>query len=94
MIADMARVELVCLSSTRNRVIESLQAKGLLQLEEVPTSVDEAPGFLDRASLSDADQEALTQLEEADRTLREIAPLLTMAPGDHEVKAAATAVES
>ena len=91
MIADMARVELVCLSSTRNRVVESLQLKGLLHLEEVPTAMEDAPGFLNRATLPQADQEALTHLEESDRTLKEIAPLLTVAPGEIEVKSAVKA---
>lgn len=94
MIADMARVELVCLSGARNRVVESLQAKGLLHLEEVPTELEAAPGFLNRATLPEADQQALTQLEEADRALKEIAPLLTVAPGGHEVNSAAKTVET
>jgi V/A-type H+-transporting ATPase subunit I len=93
MIADMARVELICLNSIRNRVVESLQVKGLLQLEEVQTAVDDLPGFLNRVTLPEADQLALSQFEESDRTLREIAPLVTMTPGAHEVNSAAKAVQ-
>ena len=42
MIAEMTRVELVCLSAVRAKVIESLQSKGLLHLDEAPLAVDEA----------------------------------------------------
>ncbi len=92
MIADMARVELVCLSATRNRVVESLQAKGLLHLEEVPTALEDAPDFLNRATLCESDQAAMSQLEESDRALKEIAPLLTVAPSEIEVKSAVKGV--
>jgi V/A-type H+-transporting ATPase subunit I len=91
MIAEMTRVELVCLSGVRARVIESLQSKGLLHLDEAPLAVEEAQGFLDRLQLEGAELESFTKLEEAERTLNEIAPLLTLQPGEHDVTSAAKA---
>ncbi len=91
MIVDMTRVELVCLSTIRARVVESLQSQGLLHLDEAPLAVEEAKGFLDRLQLEGAELASYTTLEESERTLNEIAPLLTMQPGEHDVKSAATA---
>ncbi len=91
MIVPMTRVELVSLSSIRARVVESLQAQGLLHLDEAPLGDEETKGFLDRLQLEGAELESYTTLEESERTLNEIAPLLTMQPGEHDLKSCATA---
>lgn len=92
MIADMTRVELVCLSGIRARVVESLQSKGILHLDDVPLDMEQAPGFLGRMQLEGAELQSYTALEESERTLNEIAPLLSVQPGEHEVKAAAQSI--
>ncbi len=91
MIVPMTRVELVSLSSIRARVVESLQAQGLLHLDEAPLGDEETKGFLDRLQLEGAELESYTTLEESERMLNEIAPLLTMQPGEHDLKSCATA---
>ena len=88
MIAPMSRVEVVCLSSVRQALVVSLQEQGLLHLEEVPLELEEAPDFLGRVQLEGAAQEAFSQLEELERLLAEVAPLLSVTPSATNVRAA------
>jgi len=85
MITPMARVEIVCLNSIRTELVESLQAAGLLHLEDVPLLVDEAPAFLHRIQLEGDQHENLVRLEELQRSLNEVVPLLTRIPSSKEV---------
>ncbi|PCJ54741.1 MAG: hypothetical protein COA73_13985 [Candidatus Hydrogenedentota bacterium] len=87
MITPMDRVELVCLISVRHALVQHLQDKGLLHLEEVPLENDAAPEYLSRVALEGHDQERLLALEEGDRSLAETIPLLTQTPSAVDVKA-------
>lgn len=91
MIADMTRVELVCMKGIRARVVDLLQSKGVLHLDNVPLETEQASGFLDRMQLEGPEQQSYLSLEESERTLKEIAPLLSLMPGEHDVKAATQA---
>lgn len=88
MIAEMSRVELVCLRSVRAELVRKLQDQGLLHLDEVPTDNEEAPDFLNRLALGDEEHAALVATEDAERALSETAPLLTMQPSAFDVQAA------
>lgn len=83
MIAPMSRVELICLNSVRRELVESLQEKGLLHIEDAPVELDEAPDYLQRVQLADEEHERLVQLEELERSLNETVPLLST-PSDSE----------
>lgn len=89
MIAPMSRTEIVCLNSIRAEVVKFLHDKGLLHLEEVGLENESAPNFLNRVNLQGPEHEALMRLEGLDRTLNEIAPLLTRQPGPEVVRRAA-----
>lgn len=91
MIVPMTRVEIVCMSSVRNAVVNALHEKGLLHLEEVATTNEAAPGFLDRVQLEGEDHAAFVKLEECERALNEIAPLLTLQPSALDVQSATKA---
>ncbi len=88
----MTRLEIVCLSEVRARMVQSLQLRGLLHLEDVPTEQTAAPGFLGRVQLEGKELEEYTRLEDVDRKLNEAAPLLTEKPDEGEIKAAFKAV--
>ena len=85
MITPMSRVEIVCLSSVRSDMVDYLQSHGLLHMEEVPLSVDEAPEFLHRVQLEGEEQATLSRLEDLERTLAEIVPLLSNSPSQEDI---------
>ena len=87
MIALMSRVELVCLRSIRAELVRTLQDRGLLHLDEVALEVEEAPDFLSRVALEGDEYTELTATEEAERSLAEVAPLLTSEPSAFDVQA-------
>lgn len=87
MITPMSRVELICMSDIRSKVVESLHARALLHMEEVPLENEDAPEFLDRVNLEGDERESYVRLEEAERSLNEVIPLLTLEPGTFEVQA-------
>jgi V/A-type H+-transporting ATPase subunit I len=89
MIARMDRVEILCLRNRLREMTTTLQEAGLLHIEEVPTAMENVPGFLRRAHPDPEQTQKLFQLEELDRLLRESEPLLTVKPGYDEVAAAA-----
>lgn len=89
MIVEMSRVELVCLRSVRAELVRKLQDQGLLHLDEVPTERDEAPDFLSRVELEEDEAARLSATEEAQRSLAETLPLLTLQPSAFDVQAAA-----
>lgn len=91
MIAPMSRVEIVCLSSLRAEVVAFLHNRGFLHVEDVPLEVEEAPGFLGRVQLEGETREAHTRLEDLERTLSEIQPLLDPAPEPATAHTAASA---
>ncbi len=90
----MARVELICLSSIRSSLVESLHAKGLLHMEEVPLAIEEAPDFLNRVQLEGEDHEELLRFEELDRTLNEVCPLLTQTPNETSLRSAIDSIRT
>lgn len=88
MIAPMTRVEVVCLRSIRPALVRSLHNRGLLHIEEAPLELEDAPDFLGRARLEAPENEELTRLEELERTLNEITPLLATKPYSEAVRQA------
>lgn len=89
MIAPMSRVEIVCLSSIRSELVELLQAKGLLHLEDAPLEIEDAPEFLNRVQLDGEEADRYSAADETDRMLAETVPLLTIQPNPFDVQAAA-----
>lgn len=94
MITPMSRIELICLNAVRSSVVESLQAKGLLHLDEVSTEIEEAPGYLSRIHLEGDELVRYTKFEEVDRTLSEVVPLLSIEPSTYDIQAEASKIES
>jgi V/A-type H+-transporting ATPase subunit I len=88
----MDRLEIVCLRHELQAMTDSLQEKGLLHVEEVPTHLENAPGFLRRAHLEPEQAAKAEWLDELDRLLRESEPLLAVTPTYDEVVAAAKAL--
>ncbi len=88
MIAPMDRIEIVCLRAILEQVTLFLQLQGILHVEEVPLTVEAAPGFLHRAHLNDEQQTRATALESVRQMLNEITPLLTEKPSADAVRAA------
>ena len=87
MIVPMSRIELICLTSIRSALVESLQGQGLLHVQEVPLENEAAPDFLCRVQLQGEAHEDWVLLEEMERTLNEVVPLLTQQPNDTSVRA-------
>ncbi len=90
MITPMTRIEIVCVSSKRAEIVNALQAKGLIHLEEVaigPAKEAETP-FLNRVKLDGADRDRLLSMEELERALNESIPLLTEPPNGDAIKTA------
>ena len=85
MIARMARLEIVFMRRRLADMVAFLQDKGLMHLEEVPLAVENAPGFLHRVHLDDQQKAELENLEEINRTLKEISPLLARRVDDASV---------
>ncbi|MBN2309809.1 MAG: hypothetical protein JXR94_12605 [Candidatus Hydrogenedentes bacterium] len=92
MIAEMDRLEIVCTRTVLPGLVEALQEQGLIHIEEVPLSVEHAPGFLHRVHLDGAQQAEADALDQLHRMLLEIDPLLTIAPEREEVAAAVEAL--
>jgi len=92
MIARMARLEIVFMRRRLADMVAFLQDKGLMHLEEVPLAVENAPGFLHRVHLDDQQKAELENLEEINRTLKEISPLLARRVDDASVEKAASAL--
>lgn len=88
MIARMARIEVVFPVAALDEVVALLQEQGVLHVEEVPLAVEGAPGLLRRVHLDDAETVRVETLDELDRMLHEIEPLLVVKPSPGEVQAA------
>ena len=86
MIARMARLEIVFMRRRLAEMVAFLQEKGLVHLEEVPLAAENAPGFLHRVHLDDAQKAELARLEELHRLLKEVLPLLARRVSDAEVE--------
>lgn len=93
MIARMERVEIVFLKSELDAMVDFLQSRGVLHIEEVPLALEEHPGYLHRAHLAEAQRQELASLQESQIHLRECLPLLSHAPAHTEIAAAGPVVE-
>ena len=89
MITPMDRIEIVCLRSILEDIALFLQLQGILHVEEVPLTVEDAPGFLHRAHLSDEQRQRAETIESIRHMLGEITPLLGTSPSHDAVRAAA-----
>ncbi len=92
MIARMERLEIVCLRDALPEMVVFLQEQGVLHIEEVPLAVEHHPGFLHRVHLREEQKVEAESLEELERMLAEIAPLLSVQPDPAKVTAAADAL--
>jgi len=79
-IAEMNQLEIVCLRSDLDALVTLLQEEGLLHVEQVPLAVENSPGYLHRAHLTDERKAEMAWVGQLDRILREIEPLLTAKP--------------
>jgi V/A-type H+/Na+-transporting ATPase subunit I len=89
MIAEMERLELVCLRGVLDDLLEFIQEEGLLHIEEVPLSASHVKGYLHRVRLTEAQRRSSEALEELQRMLNEVAPLLETKTETDETAAAA-----
>ncbi|MCP4639816.1 MAG: hypothetical protein GY851_05260 [bacterium] len=85
MIAEMARLEIVCMRDVLPEVVIFVQEAGLLHLEETPLAVERAPGYLHRMHLTDEQRAEREAAEQLARMLQETAPLLSVAPDQDAV---------
>lgn len=92
MIARMERVEIVCLRADLPGVIAYVQDEGVLHVEEVPLVVENAPDFLRRVHLTDQQRDDLNFLEDIERLLREVMPLISEEPNREAVAATAKTI--
>ncbi len=90
MIAEMDKLEIVCLKTDLEDLASFLQEQGLLHVEHVPLAVENAAGYLHRVHLSDEQKAEVNGLERLDTMLREMVPLLTTHPPREDVLAATT----
>ena len=93
MIAEMSRLEIVCLRSILPDVVAFLQEQGFVHVEEVPLYVEKVPGFLHRVHLDSEQKQEAEALEEIDRTLRELLPLLPKTPPHEKIGEARKEIE-
>ena len=103
MITPMCRVEIVCLNSIRDAVIRSLHAQGLLDIDNADVALEadtvaendaeesQSP-FFSPVSLEGESHQELVSVEEMERSLNEVLPLLSTQPADDDVRAAVTRV--
>ncbi len=88
MIAEMSRLEIVCLRSRLDDLVAFIQEQGILHVEEVPLFVENTPGFLHRVHLSPVQKQEKEDLETFDQTLRELTLLLHRRPHWEKVREA------
>lgn len=94
MIAKMERVEFVFVRARLGEIVDFLQRRGVVHIEEVPLAVEDAPGFLHRVHPTDEQQADLDRLDELGRILAEIAPLLAARAGWSEIRQAAERLDA
>ena len=94
MIAKMQRMEIVCLRSILNDVVAYLQEQGKLHIEDVPMVVDGAPGFLNPVRLTNKQKADSDILEEIEKTLNELIPLMPGRPDDADINRAGVPLRS
>ncbi|MCH8204333.1 MAG: hypothetical protein IID09_04170 [Candidatus Hydrogenedentes bacterium] len=63
-------------------------------MEEVPLAVEEAPDFLNRVQLEGEEYKELVGLEDLDRIINEVCPLLTQTPNETSLRAAFDSVSA
>ena len=63
-------------------------------MEEVPLAVEEAPDFLNRVQLEGEEYKELVALEDLDRIINEVCPLLTQTPNETSLRAAFDSVSA
>jgi len=90
----MDRVEIISLREALPKVVPFLHDRGLLDVEEVPLDEAKIPGFLNRVELPEEEQQKAAHLDDLDRMLREIVPLLAGKPSPSDVARAVGHVES
>lgn len=89
MIAKMERLEIICLREALPTVTPFLQGEGLMDMEQVPLDVKQAPNFLSRIELQGDECRERDKVAELDRMLRELVPLL---PGKYPQPVVAEAI--
>ncbi len=93
MIAQMSRVEILCLRSELDAMVDFVQDQGTLHLEEVPLVVEGVPGFLHRIHLTDEQKGEMELLTELRHSIDELLPLLDATPVPEGVLEAAARLD-
>lgn len=88
-IAEMERLEIVCLREMLPDVTAYLQEQGVVHLEEVPLAVEDAPEFLERVTLPEDQKDEANAMEDLHRAAKEVVPLLSVKPDWNAVNASA-----
>ncbi|HOZ46544.1 MAG TPA: V-type ATPase 116kDa subunit family protein [Candidatus Hydrogenedentes bacterium] len=78
MIAEMKRVEILCLRRDIDALVRLLQERGVLHVEQVPLAVENAPHYLHRVHLNEEEKAEVATLEKLDEMLRELVPILSI----------------
>lgn len=86
MIAKMENIEVVCLREDLGDLLGVLQEQGVVHLEEVSAAASQAQGFLHKVHLTEAQRSALGALEQFEKSLAEVEPLLSVRPDEGEVR--------
>lgn len=92
MIAEMERLELVCLRPILKEMVQFLQDQGVMHVEDVPLAVENARSYLHRVRLSEEEFTEEKLLTELDLTLNEIVPLLISQPSHTQIVEAVEAI--
>jgi V/A-type H+-transporting ATPase subunit I len=88
MIAQMDRVEVVCLRESLTEISTFIQSQGVMHMEEVPLVLEEDPDFLHRNHLNDEQREEFELLDAFRRNIAEIRPLLNASPSNSAITVA------
>lgn len=94
MIARMDHLEIVCIRERLTDVVDFLQARGLVHLEEVPLAAEGAHGFLHRVHLTEPQRARMQALEQLNGMLAEVMPLLSVRPGKEQLAERISALSS
>ncbi len=92
MISPMSRVEIICLQGVTSELVAFVQEQGVLHIQDVPSVVEGEPGFLNPLQPGGTARKDQARLERLEKSLAELAPMLTFKPNPREVTGAAAAL--
>ncbi len=92
MITPMDRLEIVCLRSIFDEVTDFVHGWGKLHMEDVSLAVENAPGFLHKLHITEAEAAEMELLERTMRMLDEVVGLLPSVPSREDVASSVAAL--